>query len=106
MPLLEETETVDNLDVNLELTRKITVTSGQTLQRGDLVELVTGKAVAFAGNNPYAIMLEDADASGGDIVAVASWKGKFLASEVNFGTGSDSITVRDALAVNGSYLID
>jgi hypothetical protein len=98
--------TVDNLDIDVELTRKIVVTSGQTLSRGDLVELATGKAVAFAGNDPYAVMLEDADASAGDITAVASWKAKLKASEVNFGTGSDSITVRDALAVNGTYLLD
>jgi hypothetical protein len=106
MPLVTTTETVDNLDINVELTRKIVVTSGQTLSRGDLVELVSGKAVIFNGNNPYGVMLEDADASAGDIVAVASWKATLKGSEVNFGSGSDSIAVRDALAVNGTFLID
>lgn len=106
MPLETSTEVVDNLDIDVELTRKIVITSGQTLSRGDLVELVTGKAVVFNGNNPYGVMMEDADASGGDITAVASWKAKLKGSEVNFGTGSDTITVRDALAVNGTYLID
>lgn len=106
MALVTTNETTDNLIVELELTRLITVTSGQTLSRGDLVELVTGKAVAFAGNDAYAVMLEDVDASGGDVVGRASWKAILKASEVDFGSGSDSITVRDALAVNGTYLVD
>jgi len=106
MPLSTSIETVDNLDIDVSLTRKIVVTSGEVLSRGDLVELVTGKAVIFNGNTPYGVMLEDVDASGGDVVGVASWKAILKGSEVNFGTGSDSITVRDALAVNGTYLID
>ncbi|WBC28543.1 virion structural protein [Thiohalocapsa phage LS06-2018-MD03] len=106
MPLVLETHELDNLVVDLRLARKITVTDGQTLVRGDLVELVAGKAVAFNGNDPYAVMLEDVTASGSDVVAFASWDATLKGSEVDFKSGSDSITVRDALAVNGTYLVD
>lgn len=106
MALVNTIESIDNLDVNVELTRKITVKSGENLTRGDLVELSTGKAVSFAGNDPYAVMLEDVDASAGDVIGVASWRATLKGSEVSFGSGSDSITVRDALAVNGTFLVD
>ena len=98
--------TVDNLDIQLDLTRKIVVKSGEVLKRGALVELNGGKAIKFAGGNPYAIVLEDVDASTADTTGVVSWKGIFNAAFVDFGTGTDDIATRDALAVNGSYLID
>lgn len=106
MPLTTVVETIDNLDVSVRKLKKVTVASGQTVSRGDLVMLSSGKVVPFLTTNaPYTVMYENVDASGGDVVGWAYRDADIKASEVNFGTGTDA-EVRDALDAKGIYLMD
>lgn len=109
MALVSTTQTTDNLDVEIELVKNVTVLTGNTVSRGDLVrydDIATTKVVGFlTTKTPLTIMLEDVDASGGDAVGKALRLGKVKASEVNFGTGTDA-EVREALDALGIYLID
>jgi len=99
-------ETQDNLVVDARLYKQVTVVSGQTLSRGDLVMLSTGKVTVFVTtNDPYTVMAEDVDASGGDVVGYAFRSADIKASEVDFGNGTDA-EVRDALDFKGIYLRD
>jgi hypothetical protein len=89
----------------------LTVTVGGTpMIAGDffttLVTVIEGKVTSFlTGNDPSTIMAEDVDASGGDVVGLAYREADLLASEVDFGTGSDA-EVRDALADKNIFLRD
>ena len=106
MALVKVDETIDNLDVDVELTKYVDVASG-TLSRGDLIHLdsATKSAVKFAtGKEPYSIMLEDVDATGGATTGKCARAGQFKASEVDFGTG-DLEEVRDALDAKGIFLV-
>jgi len=109
MPLTTVLEPQDNLDVEVELLKKVTVLSGQNLQRGDLVcfdAVATTKVIKFTtGSAPYTIMQEDVDATAGDKVGLAYRHAYLKASEVDFGTGTDA-EVRDALDTKGIYLMD
>lgn len=109
MALVTTQNTQDNLEVEVRKLRKVTVLSGQTLSRGDLVrfdDTATTKVVLFATTKvPYTVMAEDVDASGGDVVGWAYRDADLLASEVNFGTGSDA-EVRDALDFKNIFLMD
>jgi hypothetical protein len=108
MPLVETVIPKDNLEVNVgnQLLKSVTVKEGENLKRGDLVSLSTGKAIAFVtGATPYTVMAQDVDATAGDKVGVAFRRADLKASEVNFGTGTDT-EVRDALDVLGIFLRD
>lgn len=106
MPLTTVLETQDNLDVEVRLLKTVTVTSGQTVARGDLVSITTGKVIPFLTSaDPYTVMYEDVDASGGDVDGLAYRSADIKASEVNFGTGSDA-EVRDALDFKNIFLRD
>lgn len=106
---LEKTSIVkDNLEVNIgnQLLKTVIVKSGKTVVRGDLVSLATGKVIPFlTGATPYTIMAEDVDASAGDKTGYAFRRADLLASEVNFGTGTDA-EVRNALDAIGIFLRD
>jgi hypothetical protein len=109
MALETVTEVLDNLDVEVELLKTVTVLSGTVLSRGDLVrfdDVATTKVVGFlTAKIPYTVMYEDVNATGGDKVGLAYRKARIKASEVKFGTGTDA-EVRDALDAKGIYLID
>lgn len=109
MALVSTLENQDDLDVEVRKLRKVTVLSGQTLSRGDLVsfdDVATTKVVGFlTGKVPYTVMYEDVDASGGDVVGLAYRDADIKASKVDFGTGSDA-EVRDALDFKNIFLMD
>lgn len=108
MPLAKESILPDNLEVNVgnQLKKPVIVKSGEVVKRGDLVSKSTGKVVPFLTSaTPYTIMAEDVDASLGDVVGLAYRRADLLASEVNFGTGTDA-EVREALDALGIYLRD
>jgi len=100
---------VDNLDVEVRLLRQVTVLSGNTVSRGDLVAydgVATTKVVPFlTGEDPYTVMYEDVDASAGDAVGYAYRDAVLKASEVNYGTGSKA-EVLDALDQKNIFLVD
>jgi hypothetical protein len=65
-----------------------------------------GKVTAFTtGSRPYTVMQEDVDATSGDVAGLAYRDADILASEVDFGTGTDA-EVRDALAEQNIFLMD
>lgn len=109
MPLTSVPEVQDNLDVEVRKLKQVTVLSGQTVSRGDLVMLdavATTKVTPFlTTNDPYTVMYEDVDASAGDTVGWAYRDADIKASEVNFGTGTDA-EVRDALDFKNIFLMD
>ncbi len=108
MPLVKESILPDNLEVNVgnQLKKSVIVKYGEVVKRGDLVSKSTGKVVPFLTSaTPYTIMAEDVDASLGDVVGLAYRRADLLASEVNFGTGTDA-EVREALDALGIYLRD
>lgn len=106
MPVVTAVETIDNLDVSVRKLKLVTVKSGETVSRGDLVSLSTGKVIPFLTTaTPYTVMYEDVDASAGDVVGYAYRDADIKASEVNFGTGTDA-EVRDALDAISIYLMD
>jgi len=106
MPLVEQVEPQDNLDVEVRLLKTVTVASGNSVSRGDLVSIATGKVIPFLTTaDPYTVMYEDVDASAGDVDGLAYRSADIKASEVDFGTGTDA-EVRDALDFKGIYLRD
>ena len=109
MALVTNLEPQDNLDVAVRKLKKVTVLSGQTLSRGDLVSydaVATTKVIGFLTTaTPLTVMAEDVDASGGDVVGLAYRDADIKASEVNFGTGTDA-EVREALDFKNIFLMD
>lgn len=109
MALEQTVQTVDNLDVEVRKLKTVTVLAGSSVSRGDLVRLddtATTKVVPFAtGKAPYTVMVEDVDASAGDVVGLAYRDADIKASEVNFFDGTD-VEVRDALDAKSIFLMD
>jgi len=109
MALVTTVESIDNLDVEVRKVKKVTVLAGNTVSRGDLVrfdDTATTKVVPFAtGKVPYTVMVEDVDASAGDVVGLAYRDADIKASEVNFFDGTDA-EVRDALDAKSIFLMD
>jgi len=106
MALITAQQAIDNLDVEVRLLKKVTVKSGNSVSRGDLVSLSTGKVIPFLTTaDPYTVMYEDVDATSADSIGLAYRVADIKSSEVNFGTGTDA-EVRDALDTIGIYLID
>ena len=93
---------------------EITVKSGQDLSRGALLGQVTADqkyilslAAASDGSEvPVAVLCDDIDASGGDVVATAYVKGQFNYNQITFGTGHTYDSVKEALAQKGILLYD
>jgi len=106
MPLTTGEQPIDNLDVSVRKLKKVTVTSGESVARGELVMNTAGKMMPYlTTNDPYTVMYEAVDASAGDVVGWAYRDADILASEVDFGTGTDA-EVRDAMDTLGIYLMD
>ena len=109
MPLVTTVEEQDNLDVQVRKVRKVVVLAGNVVKRGDVVKYDADnptKVVPFAtGGDPYTVMAEDVDASGGDSVGLAYRDADIKASEVNFFDGTDA-EVRDALDAKNIFLMD
>ena len=109
MALILGTSNEDNLEVETRKLKKVTVLSGQTLSRGDMIRYdgtATTKVIAFDGTAPISVMAEDVDASAGDVVGLAFRDADINASVVDFGTGADSQAVRDALDAKSIFLMD
>lgn len=89
-----------------------TLISGQVLARGTLVGKITasGKltistsAATDGSQNPVGILLDDYDASAGDVNVGIYVKGEFNQNAVIFGTGQTAAGVADALRDLGIYL--
>jgi|GEM_PF-6779173 len=86
--------------------REEIVASGQTLKRGDVVKLNSGKLEKIAtGDTPYAVMADDVDASSGDKPGTVFYSGHALVEdELDYGTGSAD-EFRDALRQRGIILV-
>lgn len=91
---------------------EVTIISGQNRVRGDLLGKITtgGKcnlslaAASDGSQTPYAILVEDVNATAGDKKGMAYIAGDFNANQVTFGTGHTAASVRDALAAKSIYL--
>jgi len=71
-----------------------------------LVKAGLGKQTSFVtGGEPSTVMYDAVDASGGDVVGWAYRDADILATEVDFGTGTDA-EVRDALDAKNIFLMD
>lgn len=94
-------------------TQKITLISGQDLSRGALLGKITasGKytlslsASSDGSEVPDMILVEDTDASGGDVVTVAYSRGDFDERAVTFGTAHTADSVRETLRGKGIVLV-
>jgi hypothetical protein len=82
------------------LAEAMTIVSGQSISRGDVIGLITASSkgtIMTAGasdgsQNFYAVAAEDIDASGGDAVGMVYKTGMFVVGELTFGT---STTIAD-----------
>lgn len=91
-----------------------TIKSGSTLIRGavlakdsndgDKLVLVDSASGTTSVQNPVCILLEDADASGGDVQAHVYLSGAFNQHELTFGGTDTADTHRDALRDLNIYL--
>lgn len=93
--------------------RKITLINGQNLSRGALLGKITASGkynlslstAADGSETPDLILAEDADASGGDVVAVAYSRGDFDENAVTFGAAHTADSVRETLRGKGIVLV-
>jgi hypothetical protein len=94
--------------------RQITLISGQNALRGAVLGKITasGKynlSLSAAGDGsqtPDAILANDTDASGGDKVTVAYFKGGFNQRQVILGTGHTIASIREGLRQKDIHLRD
>lgn len=97
-------------------TRKVTILSGQTRSRGDVLGKVTasGKhilSLAAAGDGsetPDVVLLHDVDASGGDKegIALETCSGGVVGSALTLGAGHTIASIRDGLRAKGLPIDD
>ncbi|MFC3693411.1 head decoration protein [Chenggangzhangella methanolivorans] len=93
---------------------RITLASGQNLQRGALLGKITasGKyilslsAANDGSQTPAVVLAEDCDASAADKVTVAYFRGRFDAGAMTFGTGQTVANTREALRDVGVFIHD
>ncbi|MBL8518193.1 MAG: head decoration protein [Betaproteobacteria bacterium] len=98
---------------DLILTRQITLISGQNLTRGAVLGKITasGKynlSLSAAGDGsqtPDAILAEDCNASGGDKVTIAYFKGRFNEDRLTFGTAHTAASTQEGLRAKGIDLV-
>jgi hypothetical protein len=94
------------------VTKAVTVVSGQTLVRGEVVGEITanGKVAASLGasddgsETPTMIMAEACDASGGDAVGVAYVTGQFNEDALTIGAGLTAAGIEPGLRARGIFL--
>lgn len=100
-------------NAHLLLDESITLLSGQNLARGALLGRITasGKYVlslAAAGDGsqvPVAILAVDTNATGGDKVTCAYFRGDFQADAVTYGTGHTAASTKAGLRTLNIELI-
>lgn len=113
--LTTETYTPDNLiagDNIRPITRSITLVSGQNVQRGAVLGIITasGKytlstsALTNGAQTPKAIAAEDMDATGGDKTLQVYIAGEFNEREIVLGSGHTADSIRETLRDGGIYL--
>lgn len=93
-------------------TRKVTILSGQNLQRGAVLGAITasGKyilslaAATDGSEDPSVILAEDVDATGGDAEAVVYISGDFNEEKLILGTGHTVASVKEPLRALNIYL--
>lgn len=93
-------------------TEKVTIVSGQNLQRGALLGKITsgGKynlslsAASDGSQTPVAILAEDVDASGGDKDGIVYISGDFNQDAITFGASHTAASVKAGLRDLGIYL--
>lgn len=94
------------------VTKDVVIASSAALLRGAVLGKVTatGKyklSASAAGDGsevPRAILINDVDASGGDVAGSIYQTGEFNAGCLSFGTGHSAASVEDALNDAGIYL--
>lgn len=92
-------------NANLLVHESITLISGQNLARGTVLGKITasGKynkslsAAADGSQTPVAILAEDCDASGGDKVTVAYFRGDFRSDKLILGTAHTLSSIKAGL---------
>lgn len=77
----------------------ITIAAGSGKVVKSLAAAVDGSAV------PVAILADDADASGGDVVCPTYVAGEFYDAAMTFGAGHTAASTRDALRARGIHLV-
>lgn len=93
-------------------TRKVTLVSGQNLQRGALLGIITtgGKytlsasASSDGSQTPRAILAEDVNATAGDRDAIVYISGDFNQNKVTLGAGHTVASVLEGLRDQNIYL--
>ena len=110
-----ETYTPDNLvaGVTQLVSETGTLAAGQALPRGALIGRITasGKftlslaAATDGSQNPYGILLDDYDATAGDLAGAGVYvKGEFNPNAMTFGAGQTPAGLHDALRTLGIFL--
>lgn len=103
----------DKLFDNFHCRRKVTISGGQgVLARGTLLgkvtatgEYVVSTAAANDGSqDPRAVLLHEADTTGGDVEGIVGRAGTCGQQGVIFGAGHTAASVDDALIDRGIYL--
>lgn len=107
--------TPDRLVIRLDnvVSKKGTLISGQNLVRGALLGIITasGKytlsllASSDGSQVPDSILVEDANATAGDVEALTYIRGQFDANSVTFGTGQTQANTFQVLRGKGIDLI-
>jgi hypothetical protein len=95
------------------LSRQITLVSGQNLPRGAVLGRITasGKytlsasAAGDGSQTPDCILAEATNASAGDVVTIAFFRGSFNANKVVLGTGHTVGSVTEGLRVKDIHLV-
>ncbi|MCT2398521.1 head decoration protein [Novosphingobium mangrovi (ex Huang et al. 2023)] len=95
-------------------TRVVTIISGQNLEAGAVLGKITASskynlslsAAADGSETPDLILLQDADASGGDIEALALETGQVNADALTVGTGHTIASIREGLRGKGITIDD
>ena len=109
-----ETFNPDNLIAGTTqlVTDSVTIASSAALVRGAVLGVITsgGKYILSAtaagdgSETAYAVLAEDADASGGDVTGVAVYiKGEFNENALSFGVGHDAASVKPQLRAVGIF---
>jgi len=94
------------------MTDTVTIVTGQNLVRGAVIGKITasGKytlsasASADGSQTPSAILLQDTDASGGDVAAPVAISGAFNQRALTLGTGHTIASIKDGLRDLSIYL--
>lgn len=95
------------------VSRQITLISGQNLERGAVLGKITASGkytlslseAVDGSETPDLILVEDTDASAGDVVCVAYERGDFIEDNLTIGTGHTADSIREGLRSKGITLI-